>query len=446
MDDRALLESYLTHRSQAAFTELVNRHLPLVYSTAVRITRQPALAEDVAQNVFIQLAHRAPTLRDGNALPGWLYRITCHTAYNALRTEKRRRHNETAAMQLSEIFQNSHAAWEHIAPLLDEGMAQLDEAEQNLVVERFFAGRSLRDIGASLGLSDDAAQKRVHRALEKLREYFSKNGVAVPALVLVPMLSQHAIHPAPTYLAGKISAAAQVAAAAGGSLALLKFLIFMSQTKIKIGLAIIVLVALISVLELHPWADNQATQEKPKANTTVVAASRPSANPVELLAKPTTATASTTTKPIAATASVPASTTLAGPAATQMDAAAIIAPHEEVMKALVASLLDEINKGSEDNPFTSPKNMKDWANTTAANLNPNQVVKLEAIHAFSDGSVMAMIKHPDRNVLLTESAFQLPDGQWCRVYAFVDGHVESATSPNNDFTAWEAEHITAEQP
>ncbi len=106
------------------------------------------------------------------------------------------------------------------------------------------------------------------------------------------------------------------------------------------------------------------------------------------------------------------------------------------MRALIVAYVADIGKGSDEMPF----NELNWFNTTGANLNPDQLVKLDKIRGFSGGSVLASVQNPERVVLLYESAFQLPDGQWSRVYGFADGHIETATSTKNDFTDWEAEH------
>ncbi len=141
MDDHALLREYLEHHSEKAFSAMVERHLPLVYGTALRLVQDSHAAQDVAQVVFIQLARKAWTIRAGHALPGWLYRAARHAAYAAVRSETRRRRRETAAMNLADQNQTPAADWAEIAPLLDAAMGQLNCAEQDAVVLRFFRTR-----------------------------------------------------------------------------------------------------------------------------------------------------------------------------------------------------------------------------------------------------------------------------------------------------------------
>src|SRR5689334_10377612 len=101
MDDRELLDAFVQSRSQSAFRELVERHLPVVYSAAQRMVRDSHLAEEVAQAVFTTLAQKAPSIRPPQVLGGWLYNTTRHLAMHAVRAEQRRRQREqtAAAMQ-----------------------------------------------------------------------------------------------------------------------------------------------------------------------------------------------------------------------------------------------------------------------------------------------------------------------------------------------------------
>jgi RNA polymerase sigma factor (sigma-70 family) len=147
-DDRELLRRYVENRSESAFTELVRRHLNLVYATALRVVGDSHMAQDVGQSVFIQLARKAASVRDGNALPGWLYRATCGIGKDTLRGERRRREREGEAVTRAELSsdpESSKAVWNSIAPMLEEAMQQLNEGEQNAIVLRFFEDKALSD-------------------------------------------------------------------------------------------------------------------------------------------------------------------------------------------------------------------------------------------------------------------------------------------------------------
>jgi RNA polymerase sigma factor (sigma-70 family) len=133
MDDRELLRQYVDQQSHDAFAELVRCHLNLVFATAMRIVGEPHTAEDVAQTVFIHLARKASLLREGNALPGWLYRVTCGLAKDSLRTERRRRERENEAVKRAALNTDDQALGNTLAPLLDEAMqvSQQDGAERD---------------------------------------------------------------------------------------------------------------------------------------------------------------------------------------------------------------------------------------------------------------------------------------------------------------------------
>src|SRR5215216_2518001 len=101
MEDLQLLRAYAEQRSEPAFTQLVNRHIDFVYSTALRIVSDSQLAQDISQLVFIKLARKAAAFRGGTILAGWLYRTTQFTADTVLRGEWRRRKREKIAMELT---------------------------------------------------------------------------------------------------------------------------------------------------------------------------------------------------------------------------------------------------------------------------------------------------------------------------------------------------------
>ena len=209
-------------RSETAFAELVARHINLVYSTALRMVQDAARAKDIAQLVFIQLARKAPLIRSGHALPGWLYRVTHCQAANALRDDRTRRRRETEAMNMTQTAADSSMAWESIAPHLEAAMNTLSPADQNAVVLRFFQGRSWREVGGALALREDAAQKRVSRAVEKLRSYFVRRRIGISATLIVSVIAANAVQAAPAGLAATV---ANASLAGAGSFSLLSTII-----------------------------------------------------------------------------------------------------------------------------------------------------------------------------------------------------------------------------
>ncbi len=214
--DHDLLGQYAGKQSQDAFTELVNRHLNLVYSAAVRQVRSPQLAEEVSQTVFTQLAHHAARLKPDTILTAWLYQVTRNAAVDVVRREARRQAREQIAFQMSDM-NDSTADWTSIEPMLDEAMQSLEEADRTAILLRYFENKSLREVGEAIGATEDAAQKRVSRAVERLRHHFSANKVTIGASGLVLLLSANAIQAAPSGLATSIATGATIASVAAVS-------------------------------------------------------------------------------------------------------------------------------------------------------------------------------------------------------------------------------------
>ena len=224
IDDGILLRQFVTSRDGDAFAALVRRYIDLVYSAARRQSDDAAAAEDVTQSVFILLAQRAHTIRDGRALPGWLLVTTRYAALNARRAEARRRkHEHAAAMNRSEQTEPATSnEWEAVRPLLDEAVARLKRDDRDAITLRFFKGQRMGDVAAALGISEPAAQKRVGRAVERLRTLLSRAGVSASAEGLSSVLIAHALSTgaAPVHLSAQIcrsTIAASTSAAGKGA-------------------------------------------------------------------------------------------------------------------------------------------------------------------------------------------------------------------------------------
>src|SRR6266571_4228718 len=178
MNDWSLLREYVERRSEAAFETLVRRHLDMVYSAAWRQADGADIAEEVAQAVFVLLARKAPRLRAGVVVAGWLYRTASLTARRALRDQTRRRIKEKEAFEMR-LTDSNDEVWTRLMPHLDGALANLGEAERTAIVLRFLERRSFSDVAAALSISEDAAKKRVTRGLEKLRATFTRQGVTL---------------------------------------------------------------------------------------------------------------------------------------------------------------------------------------------------------------------------------------------------------------------------
>lgn len=214
--DLELLARYAATQQEDAFAEIVRRHVGLVYSAALRQVRSPQLAEEVSQSTFIALARNARRLGPGTVVTAWLYQVTRRQAVDVVRREARRSQREQIATEMDALNAGSDD-WNRIEPLLEDAMQSLDETDRTVVLLRFFERNSLREVGAAIGASEDAAQKRVSRALERLRGFFSRNGIKVGVGGLTAMIAAHAVQAAPPTLASTISSAAILAGAGAAS-------------------------------------------------------------------------------------------------------------------------------------------------------------------------------------------------------------------------------------
>jgi RNA polymerase sigma factor (sigma-70 family) len=216
--DAQLLREYAESGSESAFTEFVTRHTDLVYSAALRQVPSSDLACDVAQNVFTSLARDARTLtgklNPDASLAGWLCRCTRNLALNLRRDDFRRHTRERQSMENLHPSPETAPDWDRLCPILDEAISGLNEADYDALVLRFFKNQDLRSVGLALGVSDDTAQKRVSRALDKLREYLAHHGITTTGAALAMTISANAIQAAPVGLAATISATAVLAGTA----------------------------------------------------------------------------------------------------------------------------------------------------------------------------------------------------------------------------------------
>lgn len=207
LTDQELVHDYAQHGSEPAFAELVRRHVDLVYSAAARISRDTTSAQDITQNVFIALAKNAKNLTHRPVLSGWLHQTTRNIAANTIRSEVRRRVREQEAATMNELLNSApEQPWENIAPQLDDALTELSETDRDAILLRYFQSKTAQEIGLTLGITAEAAQKRVHRAVEHLRESLSKRDLEIGAPGLTLMISTNAVQSAPAEFAAGLAA------------------------------------------------------------------------------------------------------------------------------------------------------------------------------------------------------------------------------------------------
>ncbi len=205
MNDRQLLLQYTRQGSQAAFSQIVARHLNFVYTVCRRETGDAALAEDVTQVVFLILARKARLLRAESSLSGWLFQTARFASKNARRREAHRKMQEQAVAEHLPLSPNKNALWDQIEPHFNSALAALSAKDRETVLLRFADGLSFPELSAALGTSEDAARMRLNRAVSRLRRSFARAGITVSATILAGLLAERTVQAAPQASAALIA-------------------------------------------------------------------------------------------------------------------------------------------------------------------------------------------------------------------------------------------------
>jgi RNA polymerase sigma factor (sigma-70 family) len=271
--DQQLLREYAEYSSEEAFAEIVRRHVDLVHSAALRMVRDADLAKDVTQSVFASLACRARELESHPVLSGWLHRTARNLAVKTVRSEVRRRLREKESAAMNELHTAESAdVWTEIAPHLDSAIDELADSDRDAVLLRYFERKSSREMALRLGTSEEAAQKRVDRAVERLRKLFARRGVGAGAGALVAAVSTYAVQASPVGLVESISTATIGTAATGATAAIAAKTIAM--TTLQKTIATITVAAALGVgvyharqaSDLRAEADEMRRQHAPLTN------------------------------------------------------------------------------------------------------------------------------------------------------------------------------------
>lgn len=458
-----MLTRYARQRDEGAFAELVRRQVDLVYSAARRLVIDPHLAEDVTQAVFTALARQAAEVArrlDGGApLSGWLHVTTRNHAAATVRTEERRRAREQEAVAMQEPpVPESAANWEQIAPQLDHALAELSDTDRDALLLRFFERRTAKEIGDRLGVGEEAAQKRVKRALERLRGVFVARGLAVPSATLAGALTVNAVQTAPVALAGIVVAGA--ATATGGALSPLGILQLMASAKLKLGMAALVAAGMATAV-IFQQRENQRLRTE--LATAQVSRATPQQTPASNGAP-------------ADTSQLEELLRLRGEVAQLRQQRAALAKLQAENGQLRSSLADA-RKARPDDPERDARKKRDIAKMQYAgnwgrafhlfardhnNIFPTSFeqaadyfpdrdtfpdLKAEHFELAFRGS-LAEIANPSSAIILREKEpFAISPGPgFTRTYAFADGHVEVKFAEDGNFEQWEQERVPVLKP
>jgi RNA polymerase sigma factor (sigma-70 family) len=265
--DAQLLCEYVEYDDEAAFTELVHRYTNLVYSAALRQVGSPEIAPEIAQNVFIGLAKDAktllPRLTAEASLAGWLCRSARNLSLNSKRDEFRRRNREIQAMEQLISTSDDTPDWSRLKVVLDDAMSELNPPHYEALVLRYFQNLDFQSVGSAIGVCDDTAQKRVTRALERLRELLTKRGINTTAAALGIVISANAVQAAPAGLTLAISAAAISSTAVTLSTATATTAKIVTMTTIQKSL-ITATVVVLAGLSLFQWRQTSQLQHQVK--------------------------------------------------------------------------------------------------------------------------------------------------------------------------------------
>ena len=469
-DSQTLMSEYVRTGSEPAFRELVARYVDLVYSSALRLVGGDAqLAEDVSQTVFLNLARKAHRLPREVMLGGWLHRDTCYAARTLMRSERRRQQRERQAMEMSALEDHSEVNLATLAPLLDETIEDLGTEDRTAILLRFFEQRDFRAIGQALGSNEDAARKRVTRAVEKLHGLLKVRGVSLSAAALGTVLATETLTAAPGGLAASLAGTALAGAAAGTgfSATLIKLA---TMTKIQAGVlgAVVLVGAATSVLVQHQaqaalraqdeslqrqsaeLARQQADNER---LASLVQAGSSRANTLDDLLRLRSEVESLRKQTNSLAVSLEEKRRLRARNASQMDGSPSILEMREEEKKLAIDRLNytkhwllafhtfaEQNRNEFPTSFDGarpflPEEVADQTNLTAEQFEILYQGSTTNITA-RDLVVVLRERQPRRNY----------DGKWSRAYGFADGHSEVTSTPDGNFDAWEKRHIIAPPP
>lgn len=205
--DGGLLTRFLTQHDQAAFSELVRRHGPVVLGVCRRHLPNAQDAEDAFQATFLILAQKASSVGKRESVGSWLYGVALRTALKARTAAARRRAHEREASAMAPV-EPPNASWDELRPLLDGELGRLPEKYRAPVILCYLEGKTNEEAARLLGWPVGTLKTRLVQARDLLRQRLSQRGVALSATALAALLAKQAVAAVPSTLADATSEAA----------------------------------------------------------------------------------------------------------------------------------------------------------------------------------------------------------------------------------------------
>lgn len=468
-ESQKLLGEYVRTGSESAFRELLTRYVDLVYSVAIRLVDgDEHTAQDVAQMVFGDLARKARTLPPAVMLGGWLHRHTCFVAANLMRGARRRQTRERqAAADMDALRQAGNSSMADVAPILDEAINQLGSQDRTAILLRFFEQLDFRAVGGALGSTEEAAKKRVGRALDKLQQLLTARGVSLSATALGGVLAAEAVKAAPVGLVAAIAgpALAGSAAATGPAVTVFKVITAFKLTVSVAGAIAVTGVALLIKQHadqvrlrdenflLRQQVEGLAAEAQGLSNQVLEANSAQNHSSdqnrelmrlrgeVSALNRQLAAAAKSNQKNVpgqaAATSNSEEQQRQAAIAKMQNVKVWLLAFHRyaEGHQGQFPSSFDQVSKELDQviardlEPAEVPVSPEEFAQPT----NHYEMVYQGQLNDITNLSSTIVMREKD--------PWPGPSGGWCRTYGFADGHTEIHKAEDGDFAPWEAKHL-----
>ncbi len=184
LSDGELLRRFAVAGDQAAFTELLRRHGPLVWGVCRRVLRDAHDAEDAFQATFLQLARRAASLRRDGSLAGWLHTVATRLAGRAARAEQRRRRRDRVHAHATSTSADE-LTWRELQQMLDREIARLPEPYRQPLILCYLENRPQIEAAHRLGITPGVLRGRLERGRQKLRQRLEKLGLPLAATLLL---------------------------------------------------------------------------------------------------------------------------------------------------------------------------------------------------------------------------------------------------------------------